>query len=98
MEGKINKSKEYVVENFDIPKDAIFKIPKIIIDGNKKITIENHGGIGEFKRDELKINTSIGIIKLQGDSFEILYIGENTLIISGNLKNFECEGYRKYGK
>lgn len=98
MEGKINKGKEYVVKNFDIPKDAIFNVPKVIMDSNKKVTIENHGGIAEFKTDQVKINTSIGVIKFQGDSFEILYIGQNTLIISGNVKNIEYEGYRKYGK
>lgn len=98
MEGKINKGKDYIMKNFDIPKDALFNVPKIIVDNNKKMTIENHKGIAVFKKDEVKINSSIGVIEFEGDSFEILYIGENTLIISGNLKCINYEGYKKYGK
>lgn len=98
LEDKINKSKDYIIRNYDIPKDALFNVPKIIVDNNKKITIENHKGIAVFKRDKVKINSNIGVIEFEGDSFEILYIGENTLIINGNLKTINYEGYKKYDK
>lgn len=98
MEGKINKGKEYIIRNFDIPKDAVLDVPRIIVDNNTKITVENHKGIVIFKRNEVKINSKIGVIDFEGDNFEILYIGENTLIISGNLKNINYEGYKHYGK
>jgi len=98
LEDKFNKGRDYIVKKYDIPKDALFSLPKIIVDNNKKITIENHKGIVLFNRDRVKINSNIGVIEFEGDSFEILYIGDNTLIIDGNLKTINYEGYKKYEK
>jgi sporulation protein YqfC len=83
LRESIKKNREAIVNKIKLPVENIFETPKIIITGNGEITIENHKGIIAFEKDEIKINSKIGIIMIIGREFEILYIGGSTLTISG---------------
>lgn len=91
MMGKIEKSRELLTEKLDLPKDIVLNLPKITIVGNDEITIENHKGIILFERNIIKINTKIKVIYIEGDNFEILYIGDSTITISGKFKSISYE-------
>lgn len=91
MKGKIEKSREILTEKLDLPKDIVLNFPKITIVGNNEITIENHKGIILFERNIIKINTKIKVIDIEGDNFEILYIGDSTITISGKFKSISYE-------
>lgn len=92
MEGKLNKGREIIVEKFDLPKDVVLDIPKILIIGDREVTIENHKGIIAFERNIIKINSRFGPITINGQNFEILYIGSSTTTISGKFKSIVYEG------
>lgn len=92
MEEKINKGREIIADKINLPSDVILDIPKIIVMGNREITVENHKGIIAFDKEEIKINSRIGAIKIQGSNFEILYIGGSTISISGLFKAIVYEG------
>lgn len=87
MKGKIDKNREIIAEKLDMPKDIIMGLPKITITGDEEITIENHKGIILFERSLIKINTKIKAINIQGENFEILYIGDSTITISGKFNS-----------
>ncbi|MGG7145044.1 sporulation protein YqfC [Clostridium nigeriense] len=91
MQGKMEKSREILVEKLDLPKDVMLNLPKITIIGNDEITIENHKGIILFERNIIKINTKVKIIDIEGENFEILYIGDSTITISGKFKSISYE-------
>lgn len=91
MQGKMGKSREILVEKLDLPKDVMLNLPKITIIGNDEITIENHKGIILFDRNIIKINTKVKIIDIEGENFEILYIGDSTITISGKFKSISYE-------
>ncbi len=91
MKEKIERTREILSERFDLPKDVTMNLPKITIIGNSEITIENHKGIILFERSIIKINTKDKIINIEGENFEILYIGESTITISGNFKLISYE-------
>lgn len=95
MENKINKSKEAITGKLNVPKEVALDIPKITIIGNEEITIENHKGIKTFDEDKIRVKTNIGIIKIEGKSFEISYIGGDTITISGVFKSIFYEGKEK---
>ena len=61
--------------------------PKIIIDGKKRLTIENHSGIITFDDKKISVDSKLGIIDIFGSNLEILYIGGCTIIVSGALKS-----------
>ena len=59
MEEKLNKGREILVDKFDLPAEIVMDIPKIIITGNKEITIENHKGISSFEKNLIKVNSKV---------------------------------------
>ncbi|WP_411168644.1 sporulation protein YqfC [Clostridium sp. MB05] len=91
MQGKIEKSREVIAEKFDLPKDIVLNVPKITIIGNDEITIENHKGIILFERNIIRVNTKVKVINIEGENFEILYIGDSTITISGKFKSISYE-------
>ncbi|MGL5380827.1 sporulation protein YqfC [Clostridium sp.] len=92
MKDKLNKSREILVEKLDFPKDVILDMPKIVVLGDGEITVENHKGIATFERNMIKINTRVSPIIINGENFEILYIGNTTITISGKFKSIIYEG------
>lgn len=91
MQEKFEKSRDVIAEKFDLPKDVVLNLPKITIIGNNEITIENHKGIILFERDIIKVNTKVKVINIEGENFEILYIGDSTITISGRFKSVSYE-------
>ena len=91
MKDKLEKAREIFTEKLDLPKDVILNFPKITIVGNTEITIENHKGIILFERSIIKINTKVKVINIEGENFEILYIGDSTITISGKFKSVGYE-------
>ena len=92
MEGKFQKGKEKILNKLDFPSDISLDLPKIIVVGNREITIENHRGIMAFETNMVKINSRIGAITINGEKFEILFIGETTITINGIFKGISYEG------
>ena len=67
MEERFQKSKEKILNKLDFPSDISLDLPKIVVIGNREITIENHKGIIAFERNMVKINSRIGPIIIKGD-------------------------------
>ncbi|MBU5455124.1 sporulation protein YqfC [Caproiciproducens sp. MSJ-32] len=91
MYNKIDKSREIISDKLNISKDIALNLPKITIIGEEEITIENHKGIVLFERNIIKVNTKLKPICIEGDNFEILYIGESTITISGKFISISFE-------
>lgn len=95
MEDKINKARESLANQLDLPRDVMMNIPKISVTGNNEITIENHKGIVLFDEKEVKINSNVGLISISGEKFEILFLGGSTITISGRFRSILYEGNGK---
>ena len=91
MEDKFQKGKERILNKLDFPHDISLDLPKIIVIGNREIIIENHKGIIFFETNMVKINSRIGPIVIEGEGFEILFIAETSITISGNFKGISYE-------
>lgn len=84
--------KEKIIEKLDLPKDVMLDIPKISILGDKEITIENHRGIALFEKNMMKIKTRTTPINIEGENFEIVFIGATTITIKGKFRAINYEG------
>ena len=91
MEEKFQKGKEKILNKLEFPRDISLDLPKIIVIGNREITIENHKGIIFFESAMVKINSRIGAILIKGEEFEILFIAENSITITGVFKGISYE-------
>lgn len=61
-------------KELDLPKEIINGEPKIVVHGKSEIIIENHKGIEVFKENEIKINSNLGVIIIEGTKLEIRFI------------------------
>lgn len=87
MDGKLNRTREAVADTLGIPLEVALDIPKIVIDGNYQIVIENHKGLIAFDENMVVVNSKVGAITLKGRNFKVLFIGGNTLTIGGILES-----------
>lgn len=92
MLDKLNEGKRIITEKLDLPKDVFLDFPKITLVGKQEITIENHKGVLIFEKNIIRINSKVGPIAINGDSFQILYISSLTITISGNFESVKYEG------
>lgn len=92
MENKIYKTKETIAEKLDLPRDVILNLPKITIIGDNEICIENHRGVILFQEKEIKVNSNIGFVTIEGSNFEILFMGGSTLTVSGKFRTVRYDG------
>ena len=72
MKDKFTRGKEFIAEKLELPLDVILDIPKIVLLGKEELTIENHKGIVSFNNNEIRVDSKNGIIKVEGNNFEIL--------------------------
>jgi len=91
MEDRFQKGKEKILNKLEFPHDIALDLPKIIVIGNREIIIENHKGIIFFETNMVKINSRIGAIVIKGDEFEILFIAETSITISGIFQGISYE-------
>ena len=91
MEEKFQRGKEKILSKLDFPSDISLDLPRIIVVGNREITIENHKGIIFFETNMVKINSRIGAIIINGENFEILFIAETSITISGVFNGISYE-------
>ena len=91
MEDRFQKGKEKILNKLDFPHDISLDLPKIIVIGNREIIIENHKGIIFFETNMVKINSRIGPIIIKGEEFEILFIAETSITISGIFQGISYE-------
>ena len=92
MDYKFSKAKETIAEKLDIPRDIVLNLPKITVTGDNEIVIENHKGVILFEEGQIKINSTIGMIEINGSKFEVLFMGGNTLTLSGKFKSIAYVG------
>ncbi|MCX7694554.1 MAG: sporulation protein YqfC [Caloramator sp.] len=84
-----NKVKNKISESLELPKEIILNIPSIKILGNDELQIENHKGIVEYSTDVVRLRSSIGIIKIEGENFIIKEINPELVVLTGKIKNLE---------
>lgn len=91
MEGKFRRKKEQLLNKLDFPSEISMDLPRVIVVGNREITVENHSGIIAFENNMVKIKSRIGVVTIYGENFKILFIGDTSMTMSGKFKGIEYE-------
>ena len=92
MKKNMDNIKSSLTEVLELPIDIAMDLPKIIILGNKVVTIFNHRGIIEYSDKLIRINSKIGIIRITGEELEIKNILSEEIIIEGKVEKVENMG------
>ena len=82
---KIKNTRNKIERLLEIPIEVTTNIPKITLVGFEQLMIENYMGVIEYEEYLVKINTSIGIIIIEGNKMNLNQINENDVLISGEI-------------
>ncbi|MGI5850751.1 MAG: sporulation protein YqfC [Clostridiales bacterium] len=86
---KLQTVKATVSEMFELPKEITLNMPKINLIGNNQMLVENHRGIIEYTPSIIRVNSTIGLIRVQGEELHLRNIAEEDIMISGDIKSIE---------
>ncbi|NLV77271.1 MAG: sporulation protein YqfC [Tissierellia bacterium] len=89
MKSRVDDFKYNISETFELPKDIVLDLPKIIMIGDLELHISNHKGIIEYTQETLRINSNIGILKVEGTNLELKTILSEEIIVTGNIEKIE---------
>ena len=81
--------KNKLTSAFDLPKEIILNLPLISVIGKEEITIENYKGIIEYSEERVRLNTSCGVLKVEGKSLFLKKITTEYILITGNITLLE---------
>jgi len=86
---KKEKRAERIADVFDLPLDVVCDVPKCELVGNCQLCIENIRGVLDYTENCIKVNTTVGIIKIDGDELLIDSISDNSIFIKGMIVRIE---------
>lgn len=89
MSDKVKRVMDSLSEILELPKDVMLDLPKLTLVGNIQLYIENHKGIVEYSPQKIRVNSSLGIIKISGKKLQINEVKIEDLIITGKIDNIE---------
>ncbi len=87
---RLREVKTKVKSNFNkVNFEMIVGVPLITQIGNRKIIIENYKNIVEVLDKSIKVNTSVGVMHIEGDELTVREMTSETLIIEGRILKLE---------
>ena len=77
--------------SLEIPRELISDVPKITLTGRDNLLIENYKSLVEYEKDIIRINTSEGLLKLEGGELDIKTVTDEMMEISGKITSISYE-------
>lgn len=75
----------------EIPEEVTSSVPKITALGFKKLMIENYKNILEYQDFFIRINTSIGIININGFDLKMEEMTSDDIVVEGKIDSLDFE-------
>lgn len=75
----------------EVPSEITSQIPKLTNLGFKKMMIENYKNILEYQDFFIRVNTSIGIININGFGMKMGEMTKDDIIIEGDIDSVDFE-------
>ena len=85
---KFGKKVEALLE---IPRELTSNVPKITITAFDEIIIENFKGILEYEDYYIRINTSLGIVNINGYELKLENMTNDDIKVNGKVESIEIE-------
>lgn len=85
----IRKIKSGITNALELPKEIMLNLPLITLIGKNELTIENYKNLIEYNPEKIRLNTSSGILKIEGKKLFLKEITSETVIITGAIMGIE---------
>ncbi|NLN41465.1 MAG: sporulation protein YqfC [Clostridiales bacterium] len=86
---KLQQVKSTMSEMFELPKEITLNMPKLNLIGDSQMLVENHRGIIEYTPNLIRVNSTVGVIKVHGDQLNLRNIAAEDIMITGKIKSIE---------
>jgi sporulation protein YqfC len=90
--GKLRQQvSKWMMQNLELPADAVMDLPRITMIGQLHIYIENHRGVKAFSNEQLKLKLKQGTLVISGREFVIKTILPEEILLEGNISSVDFE-------
>ncbi|MFY9114860.1 MAG: sporulation protein YqfC [Dethiobacteria bacterium] len=83
--------KNVFADIFELPKDIMLDVPRLVLIGNLQLFLENHRGIIEYGERKIRIAVSNGEIAVSGKGLQIRSLLSQELSIEGVIEGIAYE-------
>jgi len=83
--------KDLLAEFFELPKDIMLDLPRLVLIGNLQLILENHRGIIEYSNEKVRIAVSNGEVIVKGSKLQIRGLFTDELSIEGYIETVKYE-------
>ncbi|NLB73193.1 MAG: sporulation protein YqfC [Firmicutes bacterium] len=83
------RAKERIAEFFELPRDSIIDVPRIVVVGCGELSIENHLGITEYTSRSVSVATVKGNVTVRGKDLAISSISKAQIGVQGTIEHLD---------
>ena len=75
----------------EMPQEVYTDVPKLTITGFNEMIIENFKGILEYEEYYIRINTSLGIVNINGYELKLENMTNDDIKVTGKIESIDIE-------
>ena len=85
---KIPKNAAHRVSRLlDVPLDMVADVPRITLNDNRELTVENYKSVEGYEPEEIRLRSTKYHITVSGKALTIIAITDEEIFISGTITN-----------
>jgi sporulation protein YqfC len=94
MRSKVESVGLKLAELLDIPLDTAVDWPRIILNANRGVTVQNHRGVIEYDQSTVRIHTKLGEVALSGTGLSLISALKDEIVVEGKIERLELIDWR----
>lgn len=71
---------------FELPSEVVLNLPRLVLNGDHQLLVENHQGLKVYTGAEIWLQTSVGALQVTGEGLEIKLITQEQVEIAGRIR------------
>ena len=80
---------EETAHRFDLPADAAAGLPRIVLTGRKRISVENHRGLLAYSAERVEINGGRLRVCITGVDLYLRVMKKDAVVVTGEIHSVE---------
>ncbi len=93
-DGKKSPISHRLLDFLDIPLDTVAEWPRIVLNANRGVLVENHRGVIEYDTKVVRINTKPGELRIAGENLTLVSAVKDEIVIEGKIERVELVDWR----
>ncbi|MBQ6796177.1 MAG: YabP/YqfC family sporulation protein [Clostridia bacterium] len=75
----------------DVAQGTLNNLPNITLYGTSLVEIDNFRSLLDFSEGSVRVNTTDGIVRLDGIALHLAYMTDESIAVKGSIKNLSFE-------